>query len=272
MKICDMHTHSNNSFDALNSVDEMCQSAINKGLYAISITDHCEAPMIKEGKLCRFGYFDELIPKSNMETMRAKEKYSSEIKVLCGIELGEPMHDEKCTQKALSYGEYDFILASVHNLRGMEDFYYIDFSAVDIKKILNLYFDELAETANFNNFDSLAHLTYPLRYIKEKTGVIPDLTEYQNKIDLIYNTLIKNNKALEINVSGLYKGLGTTLPDETQIKRFRELGGKYITLGSDSHSSEYVGKDIDQGIELAKKCGFTHYTIYEKRRPILIEI
>ena len=249
MKICDMHTHSNNSFDALNSVDEMCQSAINKELYAISITDHCEAPMIKEGKLCKFGYFDELIPKSNMETMRAKEKYSSEIKVLCGIELGEPMHDEKCTQKALSYGEYDFILASVHNLRGMEDFYYIDFSAVDIKKILNLYFEELAETANFNNFDSLAHLTNPLRYIKEKTGVI-----------------------LEINVSGLYKGLGTTLPDETQIKRFRELGGKYITLGSDSHSCEYVGKDIDRGIELAKKCGFTHYTIYEKRRPILIEI
>lgn len=272
MKICDLHTHSNNSFDALNSVDEMCQSAINKGLYAIAITDHCEAPMIKEGRASKFGYFDELIPKSNIETMHAKDKYSSKIKVLCGIELGEPMHDKKCTEKALSYGEYDFILASVHNLRGMEDFYYIDFSAVDIKSILNFYFDELAETANYDNFDSLAHLTYPLRYIRERTGVVPDLSEYQNKIDLIYTILIKNNKALEINVSGLHKGLEVTLPDERQVKRFRELGGKYITLGSDSHNSAYLGKDIDRGIEIAKKCGFTHYTIYEKRKPILIEI
>ncbi len=272
MKVCDLHTHSNNSFDAQNTVDQMCEMAIERGLYAIAITDHCEAPMIKDGANCEFGEFDVLIPNSIRDAIKAKEKYRAQIKVLCGIELGEPMHDSECTKKALSYGEYDFTLASVHNLRDMQDFYYLDYNKVSVDEILKLYFDELKETAQFEHFDSLAHLTYPLRYIKTSTGQIPDLTQYQNQIDDILKILIKNNKALEINVSGFFKELKTTLPDEPIIRRFKELGGKYITLGTDSHNTEYVGKGIEEGLKIAKRCGFTQYTIYEKHKPIMLDI
>lgn len=272
MIICDSHTHSSNSFDGKCSVDEMCRRAINKGLHAIAVTDHCEAPLIKEGSKCRYGYFDKTIPKSNRETLIAKEKYADKIKVLSGIELGEPMHDPACTQKALAYGEYDFIIASVHNLRQTEDFYYIDYSKADISRLLNLYFDELCETAAFECFDSLAHLTYPLRYIMRDTGKIIDLNDYRDKLDLIYKILIKNKKALEINVSGFSKELASSLPDENEIRRFRMLGGEYITIGSDAHNSDDVGKDIEKGIETAKNAGFTHYAIYENRKPVLIEI
>lgn len=272
MKLCDLHTHSNNSFDAKNSVDEMCKSAIDMGLFAIAITDHCEAPMIKCGSDCEYGCFDTLIPKSIKDTLSAKQKYSDKIKVLCGVELGEPMHDPDCTKRALAYGNYDFILASVHNLKDCEDFYYIDFSKVNINEILTLYFDELAETAAFEHFDSLAHLTYPLRYILASTGNIPDLTPYYEQIDNIFNILIRNNKALEINVSGIFKELKTTLPDEALVKRFHDLGGKYITIGTDSHSIDFVGKGIEEGIAVAKRAGFTQYAIYENRQPVMIDI
>ena len=272
MKLCDLHTHSINSFDAKNTVDEMCKSAVEQGLYAIAITDHCEAPMIKLGEKCEYGSFDRLIPKSVSETLRAKEQYADKLKVLCGIELGEPMHDKEATERALSYGASDFTLASVHNLRGMEDFYFINYSKISVNEILKLYFDELAETATFKHFDSLAHLTYPLRYIKAKTGYVPNLEPFADDIDNIFKILIENNKALEINVSGLFKDLNTTLPDEALVKRFKELGGKYITIGTDSHSTEFVGKGIQEGIEVAKKAGFTHYTIYENHQPILIPI
>ena len=272
MKLCDLHMHSNNSFDAKNSVDEMCESAIKGGLYAIAITDHCEAPWIKDGENCEYGSFDRLIPKSIAETLSAKEKYADKLKVLCGIELGEPMHDKDCTERALAYGASDFTLASVHNLRGMEDFYFIDWTKVNVDEILKLYFAELAETAEFKYFDSLAHLTYPLRYIKAKTGKTPDLSVFYEDIDNIFKILIKNNKALEINFSGLFKELKTTLPDESLVRRFRELGGKYITLGTDSHSVDFVGKGIKEGIEVARKADFTHYTIYENHKPIQISI
>lgn len=271
MKICDLHIHSNNSFDAKSSVDKICKTAIERNLYAVAVTDHCEAPFIKCGENCEFGSFDKKIPQSISDTLCAKEKYRSRLKVLCGIELGEPVHDMSCTEHALAYGDFDFILASVHNLRGMEDFYYLDFSKLDMDRILNMYFDELIETASFKYFDSLAHLTYPLRYIKNATGSVPSLAPYQNKIDEIYKILIQNNKALEINVSGFFKGLDCSLPDKEQIKRFKELGGQFITIGTDAHESEFVGKGIEKGIELAKSCGFKHYTIFEKHNPVLIE-
>ena len=89
MILCDMHTHSNNSFDAKNSVDEMCRSAIERGLYALAVTDHCEAPFIRFGADCEFGCFDEQIPKSIADINSAKEKYKDSLKVLCGMELGE---------------------------------------------------------------------------------------------------------------------------------------------------------------------------------------
>lgn len=272
MKICDIHTHSSNSFDAENTVEEMCNSACNKGLFALAITDHCEAPEILLGSESEYGDFNKLIPKSNYETSILQDRYKGKIKILRGIELGEPMHNAECTKKALCFGDFDIIIASVHNLRNRPDFYYMDFKKEDAHIILDMYFDELLETASFDSFCTLAHLTYPLRYIKRDTGVIPNLSPYRDKIDLIYETLIKKDKALEINVSGLFKGLGETLPAFDEIKRYHDLGGKYITLGSDAHNINDVGRDIEKGIELAFKAGFKSYYIYENCCPYEITI
>ena len=272
MKLCDMHTHSDNSFDAKSTVDELCQAALGNGLYAIAITDHCEAEYINMGEDCEFGSFDRLIPQSVRDINSAKEKYKNRLLVLRGLELGEPMHDPAQTRHALEYAEFDFILASVHNLRGYDDFYYLDYKTVDVNDLLRRYFDELIETADFEHFDSLSHLTYPLRYIVEREGYYPDLTPFQEQIDEIFKTLIKNKKALEINVSGLFKPIGRTLPDIELVRRFRELGGEYVTIGTDAHSSDMVGKGIEQGIEVAKAAGFTHYTIFREHKPELLLI
>ena len=272
MKICDIHTHSDNSFDAKNTVDKMCAAAVDRGLYALAITDHCEAPFIRFGADCEFGCFDEQIPKSIADTLAAKEKYSGKLKVLCGLELGEPMHDPECTERALAYGNFDFILASVHGMRNMLDFYYMNYRGIDIDRLLDQYFDELIETASFPYFDSLAHLTYPLRYIVAGTGKTPDLTRHSDKTDEIFKILIKNKKALEINVSGLFKELKTTLPDVSLIERFHSLGGQYITIGTDAHSADMVGRGIEQGIAVAKLAGFTQYAIYENHQPTMIDL
>lgn len=272
MLYCDIHTHSQNSFDAESTVDEMCQAAIRQGLYALCVTDHCEAEYINCGENCEFGSFDRQIPQSIRDINSAKEKYKEQLKVLCGLELGEPMHDPTQTKHALGYGDFDFILASVHNLRGHDDFYYLDYKTVDIAALLHEYFDELAETAAFEHFDSLSHLTYPLRYIVEREGFYPDLSPFAGQIDSIFRILVKNKKALEINVSGLFKPIGRTLPDVPLVRRFRELGGEYITIGSDAHSADMVGKGIEEGVVVAKAAGFSHYTIFENHQPTLIPI
>lgn len=270
--ICDTHVHSNNSFDGESSVSEICETAVKIGLNTVIITDHMEAPEIPLGDKSQFGNAVKLISKSVSDVEKLAYEYKGKLRLLKGMELGEPMHNPKMTKKALSISDFDFILASVHNLKGVEDFYFLDYSKVDINDLLKKYFDELLDTAQNAEFDSLAHLTYPLRYIYERTDVRPDLSKYSEVIDEILINLIKRDKALEINTSGLFKPIKSTLPDINVVRRFKQLGGKYITVGSDAHNCEDLAKGVEKGIELAKTCGFEYFTVFENHTPQLVEI
>ena len=90
--------------------------------------------------------------------------------------------------------------------------------------------------------------------------------------DLILRTLAINGKALEVNSSGLRQELGKTLPGREVIERFKELGGKYVTVGSDAHCCEDLASGVGEAYALLRGCGFTHYTVYEKHRPVLFEL
>lgn len=270
--ICDTHVHSENSFDGESSVSDICNSAVEKGINTVTITDHMEAPEIRFGDKSIYGNAKKMIGKSVSDVEETASKFDGKVKLLKGMELGEPMHFPKLTKKALEISDFDFILASVHNLKDTEDFYYLEYTEDNVGSLLKSYFEELLDTALNADFDSLAHLTYPLRYIYERTDIKPDFESYGEIIDAIFKALINRGKSLEINTSGLFKPIKTTLPDINLVRRFKELGGKYVTIGSDAHNCKDLGKGVEKGIEIAKICGFDHYTIYEKREPKLIEI
>ena len=270
--ICDTHVHSDNSFDGESSVAEICESAVKKGINTVIVTDHMEAPEIRLGDKSVYGNACKSIAQSVSDVEKYSEKYKDELRLLKGMELGEPMHMPKLTKKALEIADFDFILASVHNLKDEEDFYYLEYNENNVDGLLKRYFDELLDTAQNAEFDSLAHLTYPLRYIYERTDIRPDMNKYSGVIDEIFKALIKRDKALEVNTSGLFELIGTTLPDINLVKRFKELGGKYVTVGSDSHNAEDLGKGVEKGIELIKTCGFKYYTVFCKREPKYVEI
>ena len=134
------------------------------------------------------------------------------------------------------------------------------------------YFETIYKLCEWNKFDSLAHLTYPLRYITGKYKIDVDLSRFKEIIDEILALLIKNEKALEINTSGYFNELKDILPNAEIVKRYKELGGNYITIGSDSHFCDKIGMGIEQGMDAALKCGFTHITVYKNRQPQFIEI
>ena len=56
------------------------------------------------------------------------------------------------------------------------------------------------------------------------------------------------------------------------LRRYRELGGKLVTLGSDAHRTEDLGKGIDEGMELLKEAGFGEFALYVKRQPVLLPL
>ena len=276
--ISDSHIHSNCSFDGNDTVLMMCNRAEQLGLYSVAITDHCECGYYSEedknNLVKEFGKipnFRENIEKSIIETGRAKAINNRNLKVYTGIELGEPLQDLNAAENILSLGNFDFILASVHNLKNERDFYFLDYEKEDLYNLLERYFNEIFETVKWNGFDSLAHLTYPMRYIKGK-GFNVNFSKFEEMIAEILKLLISNKKALEINTSGLRQAIGTTLPDDKILRLYKDLGGIYITFGSDAHRWADVGAGIEEGLNLALMCGFSHFCIYEKHQPHLLPI
>lgn len=117
---------------------------------------------------------------------------------------------------------------------------------------------------NFSNFDVLGHLDFIIRYgpFSDKSY---EYDEYKTIIDSILKALIKRDRGIELNTSGLRSKLETTFPKEKVLKRYKELGGEIITIGSDCHSNGDYYKGIPEGIELLKSLGFTKISSFDKR-------
>ena len=242
--ISDNHTHSGNSFDGNDSVMMMCERAANLGLYSITVTDHCECNEYY-GNKDNIDY-KKAIKDSITDTAKARAMYMNRLAVYTGIELGQPYQNMEAAKEVLSFTEYDFVIGSLHNLKGELDFYFLEYTPQKAIELLDRYFGELTELVETGCFDSLAHLTYPMRYISAN----PEIT---------------------VNI-GYFQVIGKTMPGEDIIKRFKELGGKYVTIGSDAHRWGDVGSGIEDGMRVLLKCGFTHFTVYEKRKPRLLPI
>ena len=253
---CDCHLHTDNSFDSDTPAECQIDRAHELGIEYIALTDHCDI----------LEWSDADIARSNAQAIELNHRYD-DLTVLRGIELGEPLQNLEETAKALGLCEYDFILCSLHNIRGEEDFYYLHPTVEQAQDLLTRYFDELLEMVQWNEFDSLAHMTYPLRYLVGRDGLDIDMTPHQPKIRAILSTLAANGKALEINTSGLRAPDGFLMPTVEYVKLFRELGGRYITLGSDAHVPEHIGIGMAEGIAAAKEAGFDCATIFVNREP-----
>lgn len=265
----DLHMHTSSSFDGNYSADAMAEAAIANGLSTIAFTDHFDVDFFERHNL-------DIRQRTSYEDICcAKDKYSAEINILRGIEIGQPTYDIPLAEKSLGRYEYDFVIGSIHNPRNQPDygdFDYAGLSQTEIYAMLDNYFEEELLLAKWNGFDTFAHLTYPMRYIVQAGRNDIELNRYDDITDEIFKTLVSNGKALEINTSGLRQPIGKTMPTENYVLRFRELGGELLTLGSDAHFTEHVGAGIDNGYEIALKCGFETVTYFKKRKPVQVKI
>ena len=262
----DCHNHSACSPDGHDAIAAMCARAAELGLYAYTLTDHCECQKYEER-------YRERVENAwaQMGAVRPPEG----LRFYRGIELGQPNQDTASAKAALEGRGYDFVIGSVHNIRDYEDFFFLEYKdapAGYIGSLLETYWRELLELIAWGDFDSLGHLTYPLRYIDGEHGIPVDLKRHREAIDGVLSALIRAGKALEVNTSGLRQKIGRTLPDLPLLKRYRELGGRLVTLGSDAHSTADLGKGIEEGMDVLREAGFTEFAIYEKRQPRMLPL
>ena len=279
MIIADCHTHSTNSPDGYNAPEAMILRALELGLTVYALTDHCEVNRWFSYEHYRehsnpedtydFAHDFEISMRDNMHM---KEKYDGKITFINGIELGQAQFNPGLACDVASDPRLDFVIGSVHQVRGFDDFAFTDFGKVSAQLLVDNYYKEIYEICQIGCFDVLGHITYPLRYIEGNWGITVDMEKNRELIRESMKLLIDKGKGIEINTSGLRQKYGKTFPDIDLVKLYRELGGEILTVGSDAHCSDDLGKGIEEGIEIAKSAGFEHITYFIERKPHFIKI
>ena len=102
--------------------------------------------------------------------------------------------------------------------------------------------------------------------IKEKQSFPIADEAFDEKGNIRYR-IFKDEKGIEINTGSLRKGTKEASPCCDVLKRYHELGGEIITVGSDAHIAADVAADFDCAAEYLKACGFKYYCVFENRLP-----
>lgn len=267
----DCHTHSTLSPDGRSAPALMAERACALGIKHFTLTDHIEIEKFHEWD------YEGAVKKSREVYLEAKQLYAGKMNVYFGAELGQPLYDLPLAEKVLAQNDYDFVLGSQHCTRSYPFLNKVPDTDADRKRCLDEYYDEELALAEWGKFCSLSHLTFPLRFlcVNLRTGQLcreVDMSRYRSIIDKILQTIISKDIALEVNSSGIRKGLGVSMPDAEYVRRYRELGGRLITVGSDAHVSCDVGADIPQCLDMLRETGFGEIAVYSRKEPVFIKI
>ena len=266
MITADYHLHSSFSGDSTEPMENMIQAAIKKGLTHICFTEHMDMDYPVSDATPE-GMFTLNTDSYLYDLARFKEKYAKDIKILFGVELGiQPHLQRELALYARAY-EFDFIIGSTHVTNKKDPYFPAFYEGRSEEEAYREYFQSIIDNIKkFKNFDVCGHLDYVVRYGPDMDKNY-SYAKYKDLFDKILEFLIENEKGIEINTGSLRKGTREASPCCDVLKRYRELGGEIITVGSDAHCAADVAADFDRAAEFLSNCGFKYYCVFENRLP-----
>jgi len=257
LSLSDYHIHSTFSADGCDSIDQICEQAINTGLEEICITDHFD---FEPEDLA----YHQLDAKQYIAAIQsARSRYPS-LSIRIGGEFCYQSSRKHEIAEKVRTTPLDFVLGSVHYVDGR--LLLPSQCAASPVRVWARYIEEATSLAGAGLFDVMAHLDLPKRYMPASCRVAPEAF-----IPVLQN-LVETGTGIEINASGFRSGLGEPLPSLALLKMYRSMGGEVVTVGSDAHRAKHVGSYIKDCLELAKAAGFTHYARFVERRIQWVKI
>lgn len=264
--LMDYHVHSIYSSDGHDTITELCKNAVSKGIKEIAITDHFE-PTI-EDEYCLYynqkGYWAYIT--------KAKQEFRGILKIKLGVELGQPHLFPETSGAILADFPYDYVLASAHKLPEGMDVSEIDYGKIGEEELCAMYLRQLRELLDWNDFDCIGHLDLIKRYSSAVYKRNISLSCQYELLKEVLQLAIHRGKGIEINTSGLRQTPKEMMPGLDVLKLYRDLGGEILTIGSDAHSAEDVGKGLEEAAELASTAGFRFITAFSRREPEWVRI
>jgi len=262
----DIHLHTKFSFDSVEEPKNYIDKCIEKGGNSLGFSEHYDYDAHLDGAgiaLCDIGAY-----------LKEVERLSafSNVNIMRGIEFGYRSEALTEYKRILDNYPLDYVINSVHTLKGRGDCFHDDFFVgKSLKESYLNYFNAVYESVCADyDYQIIGHLGYVSRY-RDGKNVRIIYKDFKQIIDKILLAIIVRDKCLEINSS-----VGTSgsefLPDLDIVERYIELGGKKLSFGSDAHSADrYLGGAEKLKIKL-KNLGVNELYYYKSRKPVTYKI
>ncbi|MBQ7338541.1 MAG: histidinol-phosphatase HisJ family protein [Clostridia bacterium] len=254
----DFHMHSSISFDSETSSIDMAQAALQAGLREICFTDHYDCHWEKEDTHDFF----------TLDDYRAAYEGLSVPGLIIrrGVEMGLT-HWNRGIAEALTHAyPFDFVIGSLHYVDGYDPYEPQYWDGKTMHRAYERYLEETLRCVRIHDdFDVLGHLTYVCKSPHNPYHLPVFYEDFADLTDDILRELVKKGKGMEINTSGIDR-VGDFLPTARHLQRFYELGGRIVTVGSDTHNTNRVGQYTDRALDVLKDI-FGHVCTFAQRTP-----
>ena len=252
--IFDSHMHTKYSADSeMNPLEAIARAEqLNLG---VVFTDHFDydLPGDMDFTFDPDAYFDEY------RSLRSD-------RVRLGVEVGLRKSARSVNDEFIRRGPFDQVIGSIHLVDDLDIYYPEYYVGKDKAEAYARYFDAMIEESAVADYDILGHIDYICRAAPYDDPEI-DYATFRDRIDRVLSTVIEREKVLELNTRRLdsRRALKELCPI---YQRYKELGGRYITIGSDAHKVTVVGVNFDRAIEFATELGLIVVTFVERRLEI----
>jgi histidinol-phosphatase (PHP family) len=253
----DSHLHTDRSPDSDVPIDVYAALAVERGIAELAITDHVD--------------FDARDPAYEYATFEDRERSVRDaaerwaprgVQIRFGAELTYNRSWEADLQAHLARHRYDFTIGSVHD---WPDSPYIP-SRVgtwatnrSLGEALAPYLAEITAAAGSGLFDTIGHLDVVRRYL-HGTFTAPEIFGAVELFEPALRALVDSGTALEVNTSGYRHPAAEAYPGPPLVDRYRELGGRAVTAGSDAHRAPHFAWGLEAGYRVLAEAGFTTLT------------
>ena len=261
----DMHVHTDDSPDAEIPASVLAERGRKQGLAGIGFVAHVD---MNPDDYC-YGYFSPEGYRASMT--RARKEAGDSLRILAGLEVGEPHRYQAKVQQLVDYDDYDFITGALHHIGsigmilGKEPF----LESADPLSIVEEYYRITLKLVSGSDMDILAHMGL-FRRGMALAGLNSGLDEVELWPELIreiLSVLIDRGIALELNTSGLRREEKVTYPTVRVLSLYREMGGELVTLGSDSHRDPHIFFGLNRGMEILTLLNFSRAFFFHRREP-----
>lgn len=189
-----------------------------------------------------------------------------DLEVRFGLEVDYFPDKEQQINDMVSQYPFDYVIGSVHYIGDwpFDVAAYIDrYQDWDVDDLYCTYFSILKKAAQAGLFQILGHLDIIKIFGFRPRG---DIMQW---VDPLLKAVKENDLTVEVNSAGLYKPVQELYPSEKLLVRCFELNIP-VTISSDAHEADHVGRNCHQTQSLLKKIGYNQIASFKaKKREML---